>query len=119
MTYVLDTAILGENIATFTNGPIEGLTYAFSSFGDVTSFYSALGSRRVLRAGWIAFGTQYDPGDGTTREFWSPPQFFEFESGFLFPPGRQNTAPGVGNYYDRVYWHLEPGQVGHIWVNTF
>lgn len=119
MTYILDTNISGEGVATFTNSPIEGVAYAFTAFNSATSFYSTLSPHRMIRGGWLSFGARYDPGDGTTREFWTPVQFFDFESGFLFPPGRQNVSAGVGNYFDRVRWGLEPGQAGHIWVNTF
>lgn len=120
MSYVLDNyAISDDGVVTLTNGPIEGVAVALDALSDVTTVYSTLTPYRLIRAGWLSFGAYYDPDDGTTREWWTELRWIDFENCIIFPPGRANTAAGVGQYFDRVRWHLEPGASGHIWVNTF
>ncbi len=119
MSYIFDGDITGEGVVTFTNSPIEGVAYALTVLPDRATIESNDTPYRLLRGGWICFGAQYDPGDGTVREFWTPVQFLDFVSGFIFPPGRPNDAAGVGEYYDRIRFNLGTLGAGHLWVNTF
>jgi hypothetical protein len=86
--------------------------------GDTVRLTEPLYSDHMLRAGWFSLGDNFDPGDGTTRDYWRSAIWCDFPQ-TLWTPNATHSGSGLDPLTvlaTRIRWSLSPGTSGYLEV---
>jgi hypothetical protein len=105
--------LVGDGEYSFTLVNVFGGNGRITTVGPYTTVYGTGGVRRLLRAGWFAFGYHYADPDSVTGTHLFQPQWIDFDY-FQFTP----FLYGIQGYAERFVWSMSPGTEGRLWIDT-
>lgn len=105
--------LTGEGEYSFTLVNVHGGNGRILTTGPFTSVYGTGATRRVVRAGWFAFGYHFADPDSVTATHLFRPQWIDFDY-FIFKP----FEAGVEGYAERLCWMMEQGTTAKLWIDT-